>query len=146
MTVSGGQKRFSLSEDWLATLIGLGIVVVIGFGLLGPGGQTKTIAVQPGEQQVVDLPAGAGWQVAADIPFVPDTTIFTALTAGMVYQYDCQDGSLATTEGIPDALTVEAPPSGMAQLWLSNDCDTAYSLTYKHASLLRWPLFGIFAR
>ena len=146
MTVSGGKQRFSLSEDWLATLIGLGIVAIIGFGLLGPGGQSKTTVVEPGTTQVVDLPAGDGWRVTADVDFAPDTTAFTSLTAGLVYQYGCQDGSLTTAEGVPDALTVEQPPRGMVQLWLSNTCDTAYSLTYKHDSILRWPLFGIFTR
>lgn len=146
MTASDRKKRPGLSEDWLATLIGLGIVVVIGFGLLGPGEQDSTTTVEPGGAETIDLPAGAGWQVTADMAFVPDTTLFTSLAAGRVYRYDCQDGFLTTAEGVPAGLTVEPPPAGMAQLWLSNACDVAFSLTYKHDSILRWPLFGVFAR
>jgi hypothetical protein len=146
MTGIRGLQHFGLSEDWVATFIGLGIVMVIGFGLLGPGGQAKTTVVEPGTTEVVELPAGDNWQVTADVELAPDTTAFTSLTAGRVYRYDCQDGNLTTAEGVPDALTVEPPPRGMAQLWLTNTCDAAYNLTYKHDSILRWPLFGIFAR
>ncbi|MBZ0277864.1 MAG: hypothetical protein K8I60_17080 [Anaerolineae bacterium] len=146
MTTTAGTQRFSLSEDWQATLIGLGIVLVIGLGLLGPGGQTKNITVQPGEQQVVDLPAMDGWQVTAGVDFAPDATPFTALQAGEIYQYGCQDGLLTATAGVPAGVMAEPPPSGKAQFWLSNACDAAYSLSYKHAPILRWPLFNWFTR
>ena len=48
--------KFTLPEDWLATLIGLVIVLVIGLGLIGPGPVSATLSVAPGEC----LPGGDG--------------------------------------------------------------------------------------
>ena len=58
-------RRFKLTEDWLATLIGLAIVLIIALGLLGPGAQTVTVEVAPGETVSQEVPALTGWQVPA---------------------------------------------------------------------------------
>lgn len=147
MTSSPPSRRFRLSEDWLATLIGLALVAVVGFGLLGPGAQSHRLEAEAGGDAVAyPLPIG-GWTVSTTLGgekvTVPDAP--TALAAGSVTAFTCSDGQLALDPGL--AATISArPPGGKATLLVVNECAADVVVTYSTGALVRWPLFNLFAR
>jgi hypothetical protein len=153
MTNTPSPRRFSLSEDWLATIIGLALVAVIGFGLLGPGAQKHELKAAAGESaNAYPLPIG-GWTVSATVDG-EKVTVADAPTAlepesasgpARVVAFTCADGVLALDPDL--AATISARPAdGKATLLLVNDCDAPVTVTYSTSPLIRWPLFNLFAR
>lgn len=143
MTQPNPPRRFSLSEDWLATIIGLIIVAVVASGLIGPGPQTVTLAAKPGETVEKTAKPSSGWKVSATISG-EKTAVADApkqLLDGQQYPFTCTNGTIAAEAG---DLTASFP-SG-AHLALTNNCDTEVIITYSTSAAVRWPLFGIFQR
>lgn len=132
-----------LSEDWLATIIGLLIVAVIGFGLLGPGAQMVTLTAGPGETASAEALAIGGWRVSAQVGGEKAEVVgaWTALGDRAGYTYVCVDGTLMAQV---DAVEADATAPGKASLRLENNCEAAVSLTLKTAPVLPWPVFGLF--
>lgn len=154
MTVSSPPRRFSLSEDWLATIIGLIIVAVVGFGLLGPGAQKHELKAAAGESApaVYALPIG-GWKAAftvdgenVTVEGAPSTLApEDHLAPARVVAFTCADGQLTFNPDL--AATISArPEGGKATLLLVNECDVPVTVTYSTSPLFRWPLFNLFAR
>ncbi|MBL8145344.1 MAG: hypothetical protein JNL34_03075 [Anaerolineae bacterium] len=153
MSETPAPRRFSLSEDWLATLIGLLLVAVIGFGLLGPGAQSHKLTAAAGESaNAYALPIG-GWKAAftvdgekvtvADAPTSLEPE--SADAPARVVAFTCADGQLALDPDL--AATISArPEGGKATLLLVNDCDVPVTVTYTTDPIVRWPLFNLFAR
>lgn len=134
-------KRLALSEDWQATLIGLAIVAVIGLGLIGPGPQTVTLKAAAGAAAEASAPAAGGWKASATLDGAKVDVVgaVSALAAGRVYAFTCQDGALALE-------TAAENGAGTAQIALTNDCAGEVALTLKRDNAIPWPLFGLFAR
>ncbi len=153
MVQTPAPRRFRLSEDWLATLIGLALVAVVGFGLLGPGAQKHELKAEAGGDAVAyALPIG-GWSVSATLGgqkvTVPDAPTSLApedaLAPARVVAFTCAGGQLALDPGL--AATISArPEGGKATLLVVNDCDADVIVTYSIGPLVRWPLFNLFAR
>ncbi|NWF67894.1 MAG: hypothetical protein HXY40_02295 [Chloroflexi bacterium] len=143
------RTKFSLSEDWLATIAGLIIVAVIGLGVLGPGPQTVTINAAAGEiQSKLALPL-SGWTVSATIDGQRATVegTLTALSGGTNLIIECAAGRLrshyavrALPAGVNDA------PEDRGQIVVVNGCDAAVSVTYRTSGAIVWPLFNLFGR
>jgi hypothetical protein len=142
MTASNDQTAtgagFKLTEDWLATIVGLALVLIIGLGLLGPGGQTVALVAAPGATQAATLRPSSGWKVSAtlnnakiDVKDAP-----TSLEGGKSYVMTCQDGALS--------LKVEGAPPNQVQLFVINHCDSDVTLTYTMNPVIPWPIFKIF--
>lgn len=134
-----------LPEDWIATGIGLLIVLIIGTGLLGPGAQSATLKAQAGESAQAALLALDGWQIGSEGAAAPSNPV-SALVAGAAYQYQCADGQIMAQQldALPDG--INPPDAGKALVLLSNQCEQAITLTYRRDAALRWPLFGLLGR
>lgn len=154
MTSSSPPRRFSLSEDWLATIIGLLIVGIVGLGLLGPGAQKHELKAAAGEDApvVYALPI-SGWTTAfrvgdekvtvegAPASLEPESVSGPARVVAFV----CSDGELRLDPDL--AATISARPAdNKATLMLLNHCDVPVTVTYSTSPLIRWPLFNLFAR
>lgn len=141
MTQPAPARRFVLSEDWLATIIGLIIVAVIGLGLLGPGPQTVTLKAQPGESAAQTAKPLNGWKASATLGGEKVTVADAPkqLFDGQPYPFTCADGVIAAGTGDSTATF----PSG-AHLLLTNNCEAEAVLTYTTDYAIRWPVFGIF--
>lgn len=141
MTQPQPARRFSLSEDWLATIIGLIIVAIVGLGLLGPGPQSVTLTAKPGETIEKTAKPRDGWKTSATIGGEKVTVADAPkqLFDGQPYPFTCADGTISAEAG---DLTASFP-SG-AHLSLTNNCDADASITYTTSAAVRWPLFGIF--
>lgn len=137
-------RRFSLSEDWLATIIGLLIVAIIGLGLIGPGPQTVTLKAAPGESVDKTARPHDGWKASATIGGEKAVVEGAPkqLVDAQLYPFVCDGGQMAAEAG-DSSLSL---PSGGAYLTLTNNCDAEASLTYTTDYAIRWPLFGIFKR
>lgn len=135
-----------LNEDWLATLIGLALVVIVGLGLLGPGAQSVAIKADPGASAAKEARALGGWSVSVklDGAKVEGVSAPKALTAGSTYIFTCADGAVTVAESATPPDGVNAPASGKAQLVVVNDCAAPLELSYSIGALVRWPLFNIF--
>ncbi len=143
---SSPSRRFSLSEDWLATIIGLVLVGIIGLGLLGPGAQSKKLEVAPGESGTAYVLPIAGWKASATVDgskvTIPDAP--TTLGRESVTAFTCEDGQLTPDPEL--AATISArPEGGNATLLVLNNCDGMVVLTYSTSPIIRWPLFNLFA-
>jgi hypothetical protein len=141
MTQPQPVRRFSLSEDWLATIIGLIIVAIVGLGLLGPGPQSVILNAKPGKSVEKTARPPDGWKVSATIGG-EKATIADApkqLLDGQQYPFTCNDGTISVQAG--DLTT--SLPSG-AHLMLTNNCNADAVITYTTSAAIRWPLFGIF--
>ena len=141
-------RRVALSEDWVATLIGLGIVAVIALGLIGPGPQKVTLSTAAGETATQDVLALDGWHVSAtlgDDPLMLNEAA-DALQAGTVYAYDCTDGTVSLLADDAAGEIDVTPAEGQAALALVNHCEQDLTITYKTSTAIPWPLFGLFAR
>jgi hypothetical protein len=135
-----------LSEDWLATIIGLAIVLVIGLGLIGPGPQNVTITAPPGEEsQRAVLPLKT-WQVSATLggEAASIENAWTALNGGQAYFYTCRDGVITGEEQPPagDMGTV----SSRSLVIITNECDQEVIITQRTNPAIPWPVFGLFGR
>jgi len=142
--------NFKLSEDWLATIIGLVIVLVIGAGLLGPGPQNVSLKAEAGESASgATVPAISGWKISgtlngekAAIENAP-----TALESTSVYLFQCDGDTLSLVGTLPlGTETVETAPAGKARLEFDNQCSAAASLTFTTDAAIRWPIFNLLAR
>jgi hypothetical protein len=150
--------RFTLSEDWLATLVGLGIVLIIAAGVVGPGPQSASLRAQPGAlSSALVMPIG-GWQISATLAGEKLTVVNAISTstsaplslsfaAGQTYQAVCRAGQL-TLEGVTTLTTfpagLSAPDSGQAQVALRNECEAEVALTLRTPTALPWPVFRLF--
>lgn len=132
----------TLSEDWQATLIGLAIVAVIGLGLIGPGPQTVTLKAAAGAAAEASAPAAGGWKTSATLDGAKVDVagaVSSALAAGSLYAFTCQDGALALEAAAENG-------AGTAQIALANECAGEAVVTLKRDNAIPWPLFGLFAR
>lgn len=141
-------SSFRLSEDWLATIIGLLIVLIIGSGLLGPGAQNVSVSAGAGETASAVLRPLSNWRVSAtlDGESTGATTLPTALTDGQTVVITCDNGALTveSADTLPEG--VNSPPEGRAQVVVVNQCDAAVSLTYRTNQTIPWPIFNLFNR
>lgn len=137
------ERRFTVTEDWLATLLGLAIVCIIAAGLLGPGKYTVTIEAVPGEMVSQEIPVIAGWQVSANLgdERIAIDEAADNLAAGGVVGYLCLNDSIQVA---PDAGTMSV--TDQALLTVQNDCDQNLTITYKTDKAIPWPLFGLFSQ
>lgn len=132
-------SRIHVPEDWLATGIGLAIVLIIGAGLLGPGPQTIALRATPGEAVSASAPAVGGWQVSATLAgeSIPIESV-SLLAESTHYGYECRAGQVnLTTSAIAESTPIIA---------LNNQCDGDLSITYKTMATIPWPVFGFFDR
>lgn len=141
--------RFTLSEDWLATLIGLAIVLVIGAGLIGPGPQSVKVSAAPGEVIAKNAKAVDDWTITAT--YDGDSTpisgaVQTDLTKGARYIYACGGDEVQVSEAdmLDVSADVAAPDADQAQIVLVNGCNADVTLTFKIDYAIRWPIFNIF--
>jgi hypothetical protein len=141
-------KTNRLSEDWLATIIGLLIVLIVGSGLLGPGAQNVSINAPAGETASAAVRPLSGWKVSATIGDAQTSAAGapTAFTSGQNTVIACRDGALTTepSAALPDG--VNAPPDGRAQVVVLNECDAPVKVTYTTRAAIPWPLFNLFSR
>jgi Tfp pilus assembly protein PilV len=137
---------FKLTEDWLATIVGLVLVLIIGLGLLGPGGQSVALTAAPGANQAATIRPLSGWKVSAtlnkakiDVKDAP-----TSLEKGKTYVVTCQAGALSVQVADTLPQNVKAAPADKAQLVVVNSCDGDVALTYTMNPVIPWPIFKIF--
>ncbi|MDX2140657.1 MAG: hypothetical protein SF123_21420 [Chloroflexota bacterium] len=145
----------TLSEDWLATIIGLAIVAVVALGLLGPGPQNVTVRAEPGEFASAIVGDSFFRQVTICIG---DTTTEINTQVGFLndvgYAFWCRGRGIQVIKqmdvrGIPelqDNDIIITPQFGRLSFWIQNDCDQPASITYRTDAAIRWPLFNVFGR
>lgn len=140
-TATAQPSRKPLSEDWIATWIGLLLVLIIGSGALGNGAQTATLNAAENETATRTLTTRGTWQVSATLNTEPLATesLPTQLSNATAYTLTCADGAL-TVESAP------APELDGAQLSLDNTCAGALSVSYRQPRIIPWPLFNMFGR
>jgi hypothetical protein len=137
---------FELSEDWVATFIGLAIVLVIGTGLLGPGLHSVKLTATPGKTVSTSAPALDGWAISVTLDGEEVTVqdAFTTLETDTNYDYTCRDGAI-TAEVLADIPILNPLPEGQAEIFITNECAAAVIVSYKISSAIPWPVFGLFA-
>ncbi len=135
---------FKLSEDWLATIIGLIFVLIVGIGVLGPGPQTAKITTAAGESMGVEVLARDDWKVTATIggEKFKIASPYTTLESGKSYAYECRDGKITPLTKAIDTATRE--DADKAYISLQNNCEAKVVLTYQTDLAIRWPVFGLF--
>lgn len=147
-------QGFRLPEDWLATIIGLVLVAVIGFGLLGLGAQKHELKAAAGADApaVYALPL-SGWTAAFTVDGAKVTVEGapsslepeSASGPARVVAFVCNGGELRLDPEL--AATVSArPPDDKATLMLLNHCDVPVTVSYSTSPIIRWPLFNLFSR
>jgi hypothetical protein len=145
-TAAPRHGALALNEDWLATLVGLAIVLIVGAGLLGPGAQNVTLQAAPFESISQDVRAMDGWQASATLggERVSITDAPTTFEAGNFYTFTCMQGALnaARTDATPEGVT--SPPPGYATIVLSNGCQAGVSLSLRTNPIIPWPVFRVF--
>lgn len=129
-----------LNEDWLATIVGLLIVASAGLGLFGSGPQTMSITAAPEETASTDINGTGGWSVSARMGDKTITVIdaYTRLYDSTAYSYVCENGEVSASG---EDLTLSLQD---ALVSLTNNCDSALTLTYRKGNAIPWPLFGLF--
>jgi hypothetical protein len=145
MTTAAPSSSPRLSEDWLATIIGLAIVLIIGAGLLGPGPQNVTITAPPGETAELEVLPLSNWQVTATLGG-ESTSIenaWTSLGNGQVYAYSCHDSVITGESPVGDDT---GTLSSRALVVIINECDAEIRLTQRTNAAIPWPVFGLFGR
>lgn len=148
VTPAGSGGGFTLSEDWLATIIGLIIALVIGLGVLGPGQQTVTLNAEANTTAAKSTLAISGWTVTATL--AGKTASVNAapkvLQAGATYVISCENDTLTAVrvedQTLPEGVNVAA--SNLAQLAVVNKCPDAVRVTYTSGAAVPYPLFRIF--
>ncbi|MBI5928912.1 MAG: hypothetical protein HY862_06365 [Chloroflexi bacterium] len=144
--VTSKSASLKLSEDWLATIIGLVIVLIVGVGALGPGPQTAKLTAAAGESTSVEVLARDGWELTTTIggEKVKVQSPFTDLKSGTIYTYECRDGEITPLTEQLDTATRE--DSSKALISLQNNCEAKVVLTYQTKFAIRWPIFGLFTK
>jgi hypothetical protein len=145
----GSEARpvFKLNEDWLATVIGLILALIIGLGLLGAGQQSVAVNAAPGKNAARPANAVGGWAVSATIGD-KKVTIADApkqLERGKTYVITCKDGALTAVlaaDTLPEGIT--PAPADRAQIAIANTCDAEVRLTYSVGAVVPYPLFRLF--
>jgi hypothetical protein len=139
-------RTWTLSEDWQSTLIGLGIVLAIAFGILGPGSQRVNLSAAPGDTAAADAVSGGGWSVSGTVDgaSAPVADAVESLDGDVAYVYTCADGALSATTSNTLPEGVVGPEDGKARIVLVNACDTGATLAYRRATFIPWPIFGLF--
>lgn len=145
-----------LTEDWLATSIGIVIVLLLGLGALGAGPQEVKLSAKAGTDENAEALAHDGWGVTAKLgdDEVDVANAPTTFDEGSVYVFVCENGALryrsadelANLDGISlaQAAPYPKPDEGNALLVVDNRCDGKVSLTFKTKAAIRWPIFDIF--
>ncbi len=138
---------FELSEDWIATFIGLILVLVIGMGLLGPGAQSVRVEAAAGQEVSATAPALNGWTIkvtlGGETVDVPDVSPNLEPGANMVYI--CREDNIIA--GVMGNGT-ESPPVLLGkngQISIINECTEPVNVSYTIGSVIPWPVFGWFA-
>ena len=137
-------RKFSLTEDWLATIIGLLIIVVIGRGLIGPGPQKVELSAAAGGTDQTQARAMSGWSVSVKIG---DTDVaigfadqLDQLQADTMYQFACHNENEIEVRVLQGGVE-----EGEALLTLDNDCTEEITITLKISdTAIPWPAFGLF--
>lgn len=139
-------RRFNLSEDWLATIVGLLIVLIIGSGLIGPGPQSVKLSADAGSTKSVEARAVDGWIVSATLAgeSAPLAGKLTDLKDGKIYVYTCRDGQITGQADAAPPDGTAAPADDRALLVLVNECDDKAALAYKTENAIPWPVFELF--
>lgn len=139
-------RKFKLSEDWLATGIGLAIVLIISAGLIGPGPQTVSVKAAPGETQSAQAVAARGWTISATLgdEAAAIQGAITDLGDGDAILITCRNGALtAQIAGtLPDG--THRPDGDHAMILVTNTCDAPVSVTYSQSAAIPWPVFNLF--
>lgn len=137
-------SSFKLSEDWLATIVGLIIVLIVGVGVLGPGPQTAKLTTAAGESMGMEVLARDDWKVTATIggEKFKIAAPYTNLESGKTYAYECRDGQILPLSETVDTTTRE--DADKVYVSLLNNCDAKVVLTYQTNLAIRWPIFGLF--
>lgn len=142
------RASFTLSEDWLATLIGLAIVFIIGAGVLGPGPQSEKVSAAAGETTGTDVRALDDWKISAtlDGKKVPISGAITDLGKGDRAIYVCVEGAIRISDAdeLDVSAEVSAPKKNRAQVVLVNSCDAKVVLSLTTDPAIRWPVFELF--
>jgi hypothetical protein len=145
-TPAASPRTFKLSEDWLATGIGLVIVLVIGAGLIGPGPQKVSVKAAPGETASAQAVAANGWEISATVgdAATPIQSAITDLNDGDAILITCEDGALSAQIAgtLPDGTS--RPDDDNAVILVTNSCDAPVSITYTRAAAIPWPIFNLF--
>ncbi|MCL4249293.1 MAG: hypothetical protein KJ065_14190 [Anaerolineae bacterium] len=139
-------RGFRLSEDWLATIVGLVIVAVLGFGLLGPGALSVKLSAAPGASVDGTARALSGWKASATLgseALALPADMPTRFENQTVYALTCANGAISANA--TQDLTLSYPPDG-ALLTLDNQCDGDLVVTFTTDPILRWAPFGLFTR
>ncbi|CAG0983864.1 hypothetical protein ANRL2_02649 [Anaerolineae bacterium] len=137
-------SSFKLSEDWLATIVGLIIVLIVGVGVLGPGPQTAKLTTAAGESMGMEVLARDDWKITATVggEKFKITAPYTNLESGKTYAYECRDGQILPLAEAVDTATRE--DADKAYISLLNNCDAKVVMTYQTDLAIRWPIFGLF--
>jgi hypothetical protein len=139
-------SSFKLSEDWLATITGLIIALVIGLGLFGPGAQSVALTAKAGTNASRGINPLGGWSVTATVDGkrVSVTGAPNRLEAGKTYVFTCKDGAIlgALAETLPEGSAI--PPANQAGIFLVNSCSADATLTYTMNAVVPYPLFRLF--
>lgn len=141
------RARFTLSEDWIATLIGLALVLIVGSGLFGPGPQSEKVSAEAAETTLTEVKAVDSWSLNAKMgdTKLPIRRPVSNLADGQRVIYTCTDNVLERSEAasLPPGEYPD-PASGHAQVAVINTCPAAVTLTLKTDYAVRWPAFGLF--
>jgi hypothetical protein len=134
-----------LTEDWLATSLGIIIVLVLGLGVLGSGPQDVALSAGAGSDAHTGALAQDGWRVSATLgdEAVEVMEAPGAFEEGEVYVFVCQEGRLHYRPAI-EAADYPDPDEDKALLVMDNRCDDEVSLTFSTEPAVRWPIFDIF--
>ncbi len=139
-------RTFKLSEDWLATGIGLAIVLLLGVGALGPGPQSVSVEAVPGETASVQALAAHGWTASATLggTVVPIQGAITDLGDGDAILITCESGALRAQIAGTLPGDAQGPDGDHAVIVVSNTCDAPVTVTYKKSAAIPWPIFNLF--
>jgi hypothetical protein len=143
-----GLARWQPSEDWVATFIGLSIVLIIGVGLLGPGPQTVKLTAAAGKTTSAQLLPLSDWRVSATIGETSASVenSITALTAGSTVVITCREGILSAKAADVLPSGIEVPVADRAQIVLANQCAADVAVSYRTSAAIPWPVFNLFNR
>jgi hypothetical protein len=143
-------KPLSLSEDWIATLVGLFIVFVVASGLLGPGPQSVSVKAAPDAQAQANARAMGGWRVSATVGSdrLDTATAPKTLSNEQIYTFTCevnnaQENVLTVQETVrTDSSETQRPP----QIIVDNQCGADVTVSYTTNAAIPYPIFYLFGR